>query len=146
MNVVAILGLGVKISIFMTVLSLGMRASVSDIGRLFRRPGQLTRAMLAIFVIMPVFAILAVKVFALSRVVRVVLVALSVSPLPPMFPKKAFKSGAEASFTFGLLAAATLFSIIMIPLAFAALDVLVPRDTQFSQSFLISTLATAALL
>jgi BASS family bile acid:Na+ symporter len=146
MNVVAILGLGVKISIFMTVLSLGMRASVSDIGRLFRRPGQLTRAMLAIFVIMPVFAILAVKVFALSPVVRVVLVALSVSPIPPMFPKKAFKSGAEASFTFGLLAAATLFSIIMIPLAFAALDVLVPRDTQFSQSFLISTLATAALL
>jgi bile acid:Na+ symporter, BASS family len=146
MDVVAILGLGVKISIFITVLSLGMRASVSDIAHLFRRPGQLTRAMLAIFVIMPIFAILAVKVFTLSPVVRVVLVALSVSPIPPMFPKKAFKSGGEAPFTFGLLAAATLFSIVMIPLAFAVLDIIVPRDTQFSQSFLISTLATVALL
>ena len=80
MDVAAILGLGVKISIFMTVLSLGMRASLSDIAHLFRRPGQLIKAMLAIFVIMPVFAILAVKVFSLSPVVRVVLVALSAFP------------------------------------------------------------------
>ena len=146
MNVVPILVLGVKISIFMTVLSLGMRASLSDIAHLLRRPGQLAKALLAIFVIMPVFAILIVKVFTLSPVVRVVLVALSVSPLPPIFPKKAFKSGAEASFTFGLLAAVTLLSLIITPLTFAALDVLVPRDTQFSQSFLINTLATMVLL
>jgi bile acid:Na+ symporter, BASS family len=146
MDVVAILGLGVKISIFITVLSLGMRADLSDIAHLFRRPGQLTKAMLAIFVIMPVVAILVVKAFTLSPLIRVVLVALSVSPIPPMFPKKAFKSGGDAAFTFGLLAAVTLLSVIIIPLAFAVLDVVVGRDTQFSQPFLIKTLATAVLL
>jgi BASS family bile acid:Na+ symporter len=146
MDVEAILGLGIKISIFITVLSLGMRASFSDIAHLFRRPGQLLRALVSMFVIMPVFAILAVKAFTLSPVIRVVLVALSVSPIPPMFPKKAFKSGGEASFTFGLLAAVTILSVIIIPLAFAVLDVVVGRDTQFSQSFLIKTLATAVLL
>ena len=132
MDVVAILGLGVKISIFMTVLSLGMRASLSDIAHLFRRPGQLIKALLAIFVIMPVFAILVVKNFALSPVVGVVLLALSVSPIPPMFPKKAFKSGGEAPFTFGLLAAVTLLSTLMIPLAFEVFDVFPARHAVFA--------------
>jgi BASS family bile acid:Na+ symporter len=146
MDVETILVLGLKISIFITVLSLGMRASLGDIAHLFRRPGQLIMALVSIFVIMPVFAILAVKAFTLSPLIRVVLVALSVSPIPPMFPKKAFKSGGEASFTFGLLAAVTLLSVIIIPIAFAVLDVVVGRDTQVSQSFLIKTLATAVLL
>lgn len=146
MDVLTILGLGIKISIFITVLSLGMRASVSDIAHLFRRPGQLIRALLAIFVIMPVVAIVVVKAFTLSPVIRVVLVALSVSPIPPMFPKKAFKSGGDASFTFGLLAGVTILSVVIIPLAFVVLDVVVGRDTQVSQPFLMRTLATAVLL
>ena len=146
MDVATILGLGVKISIFITVLSLGMRASLSDIAHLFRRPGQLIRALVSIFVIMPVFAIVAIKAFTLGPLVRVVLVALSVSPIPPIFPKKAFRSGGEAQFTFGLLAAVTLLSVIIIPLAFAVLDVVVGRDLQFSQPFLIKTLATAVVV
>jgi hypothetical protein len=32
----------------------------------------------------------------LGPLIRVVLVALSVSPIPPIFPKKAFRSGGEA--------------------------------------------------
>ena len=52
MDVATVLGLGVKISIFITVLSLGMRASLSDIAHLFRRPGLLLRALVSIFVIM----------------------------------------------------------------------------------------------
>jgi len=146
MNALTVLGLGIKISIFMTVLSLGMRASLSDIAHLFRRPKQLIRALLSIFVIMPVFAILLVKNFALDPVIGVVFIALSVSPIPPMFPKKAFKSGGEASFTFGLLAAVTLLSILIIPLAFAMFDAVFTRDPQFSAAFLVKTLVTAALL
>jgi BASS family bile acid:Na+ symporter len=145
MNALTVLGLGIKISIFMTVLSLGMRASLSDIAHLFRRPKQLIRALLSIFVIMPVFAILLVKNFALDPVIGVVLLALSVSPIPPMFPKKAFKSGGESSFTFGLLAAVTILSTLMIPLAFKMFDA-VFNDAQFSAAFLVKTLATAALL
>ena len=45
-----------------------------------------------------------------------------------------------------MLAAVTLLSVIIIPLAFAVLDVVVGRDTQFSQPFLIKTLATAVVV
>lgn len=146
MNAAAILGIGIQISIFLTVVSLGMRASLSDIAGLFRRPRQLLKALLAIFVIMPVFAILAVKIFALHAVIAVVIVALSVSPVPPIFPKTAFKSGGEASFTFGLFAAVTLLSIVLIPIAFAVLDALFARDTKFSEFFLAKTLLIAAVI
>jgi bile acid:Na+ symporter, BASS family len=146
MSVQTILVLGLQISIFLTVLSLGMRASFSDIGHLFGRPGQLIKSLVSMFLIMPVFAILAVLIFNLNPVIRVVLIALSLSPIPPLFPKKALKSGGETPFTFGLLAAVTLLSIVIIPLAFSMLDAIVGRDIQFSQSFIIKTLATALLL
>ena len=56
MSVQTILVLGLQVSIFLTVLSLGMRASFSDIGHLFGRPGQLIKSLLSMFLIMPVFA------------------------------------------------------------------------------------------
>jgi bile acid:Na+ symporter, BASS family len=146
MNALAILGLGIKISIFLTVLSLGMRASLSDITYLFRHFGQLLRALLAIFVIMPVFAILVVKIFALTPVIAVVLIALSVSPVPPLFPKSAFRSGGEASFTFGLFAAVTFLSIVIIPLAIVVFQAIFARETNFGEGLLIKTLLTAAVV
>jgi BASS family bile acid:Na+ symporter len=146
MKLVTILGLGVQISIFLTVLSLGMRASLGDILHLFRRPGELFRALLSMYVIMPVFAILVVKIFALNPVIEVVLVALSVSPIPPAFPKKAFKSGGEGSFTFGLLAAVSLLSVIVIPLAFGLFDAVFKRETEFSELFIVNTILTKVVL
>lgn len=146
MNAAAILGIGIQVSIFVTVVSLGMRASLSDIEALFRRPGQLIKALLAIFVIMPVFAILAIKIFALHSVIAIVLMALSVSPIPPIFPNTAFKSGGEASFTFGLFTAVTLLSIVLIPTAFVVLDALFARDAKFSEFFLMKTLLISALI
>jgi len=146
MNVFTILMLGVQISIFLTVLSLGMRATVDDILSLFRRPGQLVRAMISVFVIMPVFAILVVKTFALNPVIEVVLVALSVSPIPPAFPKKAFKKGGETSFTFGLLAAVSLLSIVVIPLAFVVFDAIFKREARMSEALLVETVLTKVVV
>lgn len=92
-SILEILILGVMISVFITVLSLGMRASLNDVLCLFRRRGLLMRALLSMFVIMPVVAILMVKSFDLDPVIKVALVVLSVSPIPPLFPKESFQIG-----------------------------------------------------
>jgi len=146
MNLVTILGRGIEISIFLTVLSLGIRASLSDIVYLFRRPRQLIRALTSIYVIMPVFAILLVKNLNLNPLIKVALVALSVSPIPALFPKKVFKSRDEASISFGLLAAVSLLSIIAIPLAFVLFDAVFIRETYYSESWIIQTILTKVLL
>ena len=145
-SILEILILGVMISVFITVLSLGMRASLNDVLCLFRRPGLLMRALLSMFVIMPVVAILMVKSFDLDPVIKVALVVLSVSPIPPLFPKKAFKSGGEASFTFGLLAAISLLSIVAIPLVFVLFNAVFIREAKFSESWIVQTILVKILL
>ena len=138
--------LGLMISVFLTLLSLGMRASLNDLVCLFRRPGQLARALLSMYVIMPVVAILMVKSFDLDPVIKVALLTLSVSPIPPAFPKKAFKSGGEASFIFGLLTAISLLSIIAIPLVFVLFNAVFTREAKLSESWIVQTILTRILL
>ena len=145
-SILEILILGVMISVFLTVLSLGMRASLNDLVCLFRRPGLLIRALLSMFVIMPIVAILMVKSFDLDPVIKIALVVLSVSPIPPLFPKKAFKSGGEASFTFGLLAAISLLSIVAIPLVFVLFNAVFIREAKFSESWIVQTILVKILL
>ncbi len=74
------------------------------------------------YVVMPVFAALLAKGFDLTPVVRGSLILLAISPLPPVFPNKALKAGGERSYTIGLLVAATLFSIVFIPVALELLE------------------------
>jgi len=57
-----------------------------------------------------------VLTFHLHPAVKVALVALSVSPVPPIFPKKALKSGGEENYTIGLLVAEVVLAIVVIPI------------------------------
>ena len=75
------------LSIWLIVLSLGARASVDDALYVIRRPVLLIRAMAAIFVVMPAFALTVSSIFSLPPEIEFALVALSVSPIPPLAPR-----------------------------------------------------------
>jgi BASS family bile acid:Na+ symporter len=70
-------------------------------------------------VVMPLFALLMVLNFRLDPAVTIALVALSVSPVPPFFPKTALKAGGEENYTVGLLVAVGLLAIIVVPVTMA---------------------------
>jgi bile acid:Na+ symporter, BASS family len=67
-----------------------MDQSVSSLRavHLFRRPGQLVRGLVAMNLLMPMFAVALAVMFDLNPAVKIALVALSVSPIPPVLPKK----------------------------------------------------------
>jgi BASS family bile acid:Na+ symporter len=48
--------------------------------------------------------------------VKIALVALSVSPIPPVFPRKALKAGGKQDYAIGLLVAVGILAIAVIPL------------------------------
>jgi BASS family bile acid:Na+ symporter len=100
-----------------TVLALGLRASVADATYLFRRPAQLSRALLAMNVIVPLFAAALTAVFRLRPAVELALLALAVSPVPPLLPRRALKAGGSASYTIGLLVAAAALAVVFVPFA-----------------------------
>jgi bile acid:Na+ symporter, BASS family len=119
MSIATLLPLALKTSLALLVFSLGLSATVQDITHLFRRPRELVRAIVAIFVVMPVVAVILAHWFVFHPAVKIALVALAVSPLPPTFPKKALKEGGRVSYTAGLLVAATLLAVALVPLTLA---------------------------
>ena len=109
--------LALKISIVLTVFGFGLRASLADLLCLVRKPRLLFLSLVAMFFIMPLFAILLASVFSFTPAVAIALIALSISPVPPLLPKKITKSVGIAPYGLGLMVTAASLSIVLIPLA-----------------------------
>ena len=111
-----------KASILLNVFAIGLKAGVHDATYMFRRPGKLAKALLAMNILMPLFAIAFVLAFHLKHAVEVALVALAVSPVPPILPRKLRKAGATESDTIGLLVAVGILAIVFVPAAMEILE------------------------
>ena len=112
---------GLAASALLNLFSIGLQASLQDATYLFRRPGELVRALLAMNVLMPLFALTLISIFDFNPAVKIALVALSVSPIPPPIPAKEVKSGGTESYVMGLQVAIGALAIIVVPLAMAVI-------------------------
>lgn len=117
MTLAELVPLGVKISILTIVFALGLNARPRDLVELFRHPALAARSALAIMLVMPVVAVLLVKLLGLPAPVTIMLIALSLAPTPPILPRKQLKAGGDASYAISLLATMALVSIVWVPLA-----------------------------
>jgi bile acid:Na+ symporter, BASS family len=117
MSLRMIVGLALKVSIMLTLFGFGLQATREDLLYLLRRPGVLVRSLVAMFLVMPVFAILMTRFVSFDRAVVIALIALSISPVPPILPGKVTKSGGHPPYGLGLMVTAASFSIVYIPLA-----------------------------
>jgi BASS family bile acid:Na+ symporter len=114
MNIANLIQMALTASVMLIVCSLGLKAKLRDATCLFQRP-QFMRSMLAMFVIMPVIAGILAYTLSLPPAVEIAFVALSVSPVPPILPKKMLSAGGSRSYVLGLLVAAGITSILFIP-------------------------------
>jgi len=117
MSAQAIFGAALKCSIMLTLFGFGMQARRDDLLYFVRRPRLLVQALFAMFVVMPVLAILMTKPFPFNSPVSIALIALSISPVPPLLPKKITKSSGESLNGLGLMVTAAVFSVAFVPLA-----------------------------
>jgi bile acid:Na+ symporter, BASS family len=78
--------------------------------------------LLSMFVVMPLLALSMARTFELVPAVKIALVAFALSPVPPLMPRQAMKVSGAADYTIGLLVAASLLSIVIIPLAMQLLE------------------------
>lgn len=107
--------IALPLSIACNVFALGLEARLSDAIFLLRRPGLLLRSLLAMNVVMVLFSVAIATFFKLNSAIKIVLVVLSVSPVPPALPLKNRKAGGSQTYAVGLLVAAVLAAIIMVP-------------------------------
>lgn len=109
--------LAFQVSILCTVFGFGLQTTPGTLTYLIRRPRLLFRSLAAVFVIMPVVAVLLVRTFNFPRTVEIVLIALSVSPLPPLLPQRETKAGGLRPYAIALMALLSLLAIVLVPLA-----------------------------
>jgi BASS family bile acid:Na+ symporter len=122
MNLQTLIPILFKSSMFLNVFAIGLQASATDATYLFRRPGKLIRAFLAINVLMPLFAVTLTLIFNLNPAVEIALVALAISPVPPLLPKKLAKTAGRGSYAIGLLIALGLLAVVFAPVALEILE------------------------
>jgi BASS family bile acid:Na+ symporter len=123
-----IVPLAINASLFLIVLALGLRAQLDEATYLFRHPGLLLRAITAMNLVMPAFVIAATLLVPLAPAIKIALVALAVSPVPPILPGKQEKADGKASHAIGLLVAAALLSLILVPAAMEVVGRAFDRD------------------
>jgi BASS family bile acid:Na+ symporter len=116
-----VIPLAIQVSIGLIVFGIALRARFGDLAYLLERPGLLARSLLAVFVVMPVLAVVLAVGFDLNPVVEVALIALALAPVPPILPKKELTAGGEPSYAIGLLVIAALVAIVFVPPAVALL-------------------------
>ena len=104
-------------SILLTMFAAGLSASFEDAIYLFRRPGQLLRSLVSLYIVLPLFAIVVIFVFDLHQALEIGLISLMVSPMSPLLMKKMPNQGESASYMIGLAVAAGVLAIVTVPLS-----------------------------
>jgi len=137
---------GMKASIMMSVLAIGLDTTLAEASYLFRHPRRLLQSVISMGVIMPIFAIAAAFLLPLAGPVKVALIALSVSPVPAGFVKKAMKVGGTEAYVIGLLVAAAFIAVVFVPLAIEAIGPIFGVETQMSFSAVAALMATTILI
>lgn len=133
-------------SLFLTVFSIGLKASHRDAIYLFRHPRSLLVSIIAMAVVMPAFAAGFTLLFHLHPAVEIALVALSVSPVPPFLPLRIMKAGGKPEYTISLLATTAALSVLFIPLAVTVFARIYGVETRRSPLDILPTALVDVLL
>lgn len=130
MSLLAVMKLLIVLSIVLNVVALAMRAHADDVMHLFRNWRLGLRAFVAMYVVVPAIAVAVAINFELKPEVEIAVLVLSLSPVPPLLPRKQLKAGGTGSYITGLLVAAALASLVVMPLGLHLMGVLfgVSRD------------------
>jgi bile acid:Na+ symporter, BASS family len=128
MSVAQLIRLTILISVMLIVLGFSLRSTWSDAISLFRNRALLLRSLLAMNVLLPLFAAALAAVFELRPAVAIALIALAVSPVPPFLPQKQLRLVAHGEYVYGLLGATSLLAIVLVPLTVALIGLVFSRQ------------------
>lgn len=135
-----------QLSLFLTVFSIGLKATHRDALYLIRYPRSLLVSFLSMAVIMPACAVSATLILDLHPAVELALVALSVSPIPPFLPLRVMKAGGKPEYTISLLVLSSALSILVIPFAVAVFSQVYAVEARRSPMEILPVVLTSVLL
>lgn len=146
MTLAAIVKLALIASVCINVASLGARTVPQDILWLARRPSKLLRAVVAIFLVVPAFAIWLCLSFPLDPAVKIAIIALAVAPIPPLLPRKQEKAGSSHAYAVSLLVCAAVLSLGLTPFLVSVAGNAFGAEVAIAPAAILKVLAMSILL
>jgi len=137
MDLHELIKLCLQASVIINVYAIGLEATPGDLLYVLRRPALLARGLLAMYLAMPVLALVLVWLFDLPGALEVTLVCLAISPIPPLLPRRQGKGGGYAPYALGLMVCMALLSLLLIPVWVKVLGLI------FGQTFTLGSGAIA---
>ena len=121
-----------KLSVAALLFAMGLHASGGQLVALWRKPALLIESLLAMYVVVPLLAVLVALVFDLPRGTETAIVVLAVCAGAPLLPRKLLKLGGDPGYVLSLAVTTSLLAIITVPLSLRALSGVLPFDTALS--------------
>lgn len=146
MSLAEVIPLLLKASIYAIVFSIGLRAGLSEATWALRHPRPLMIGVFAMFVVMPLVSAALAALFELPPPVELILVAVALSPVPPILPNKELKAGARAAQAVGLMVAAGLLAIVMVPFGAELIASWFGLDVEVPVALALKIVATSILI
>ena len=131
-----------KIFIGLLILAIGMTATAEDIVYLWSRPALLVKSVIAMYVVMPIVAVVTNYWFDLPPKTELALIILAICAGAPLLPKKLIKFGGDPSYVFSLIVTTSLLAIITVP---ASLHILA-KIVSFKASVVTSSQVAGVIL
>jgi BASS family bile acid:Na+ symporter len=126
MGLTAYLLLALKVSVALLIFAVGLGSRLKDFSYLTQRPGVMLRSLLAMYVVVPLLALAAVKLLQLPAGVELALLVLAISAGAPLLPRKLMRLGNE-EYVFSLVVISSLLAIVTVPAWLAVLEPQFPR-------------------
>lgn len=134
-----------KYCVAVLIFAIGLGSSLSDLTYLGRRPALLLRSLLAMYVLVPLAAFVAIPLVPLGPGAKATLLVLAVSAGAPLLPRKLSKFGGGA-YSFSLVVVSSLLAIVLVPTWVALLDRHFDRDVAISPLQVAMIIGRAFLL
>ena len=115
MGLTAYLLVALKGSVALLIFAVGLDSRLRDFAYLKYRPGVMLRSLLAMYVVVPLLALAAVKLLHLPPGLDLALVVLAISAGAPMLPRKLMRLGNE-EYVISLVVVSSLLAIVTVPL------------------------------
>ena len=120
MGLTAYLLIALKGSVALLIFAVGLDSRLKDLVYLRQRPGVMLRSLLAMYVVVPLLALAAVKVLQLPPGMELALLVLAISAGAPMLPRKLMRLGNE-EYVISLVVVSSLLAIVTVPVWLALL-------------------------
>jgi len=134
------------LAVWMFMISVGLAAAPERMTYLWRRPGLLARALLAVFVCVPVLAVVLVVGLNLPRAARIGIVLMALSPAGPFSLQRSRKAGGQVEFARSLHLTLCLCAPVTIPLSLAVLGALFPVRAEIPSGAVMGQLLVPQLI